>query len=334
MYPVKGLRGISLSEAEFGSQGLQYDRRFAVCRVEKDGSLAALTLSRAASCSLFTQELSDDEIHVSYAMPKESLVSYDKLQETTLQIPLNPELAGLERRELNMHRSMVSVYLMGDDYDAWFTSCFGFECLLVYIGNERRPVLGTFSPRNPKAETQTGLFSTISSYIFGGQPEPDWLAFADMAPVLVTSDASLSDVEKRVTGGGPVERLTFRPNIVVDGEAAFDEDYWTELSIDGSSAITLTKMCGRCSSLNIDYKTGKQAEGDRGTLLKKLMKDRRVDTGAKFQPVFGRYGFLSDGVENLQLAVGDEIEVFKRDQDRPVWDWPSRAETPRYYRYS
>lgn len=267
-------------------------------------------------------------------MPETPLVSYDKLQETTLQIPLSPELEGLERQELNMHRSMVSVYRMGDEYDAWFTACFGFECVLVYIGNERRPVLGTFSPRNPTADTQTGLFSTISSYIFGNQPEPDWLAFADMAPVLVTSDASLSDVEKRVTGGGPVDRLTFRPNIVVDGEAAFAEDYWKELSMHGNSAITLTKMCGRCSSLNVDYKTGKPAEGDRGTLLKKLMKDRRVDTGAKYQPVFGRYGFLSDGIENLHIAVGDEVEVLKREQDRPVWDWPSRSDPPRYYRYS
>ena len=75
-------------------------------------------------------------------------------------------------------------------------------------------------------------------------------------------------------------------NIVVDGDVAWDEDFWTELQVhsgDKQAAaaprLALTANCGRCRSINIDYDTGRVGEGEAGTLLKKLMKDRRVDAG-------------------------------------------------------
>jgi len=42
--------------------------------------------------------------------------------------------------------------------------------------------------------------------------------------------------------------------------------------------IKLVANCVRCVSLNVDLKTGTQANGDVGEVLKTLMKDRRVDT--------------------------------------------------------
>ena len=81
---------------------------------------------------------------------------------------------------------------------------------------------------------------------------------------------------------------------------AYDEDYWAALTVSNSARaekgsqaqILLTANCGRCSSINVDYHTGKTAEGDDGMVLKKMMKDRRVDPGNKHSPIFGRYGFL------------------------------------------
>lgn len=303
-----------------------------VCKVD-GGNFKSVTLSSVPSCVLFHQAIVGSDIQIKYTVPAKPLVPADPLQDVTLSIPLDPELDGLSRQEIDLHRSKVMAYRMGSKFDDWFTACFGFQAALVYIGQERRPVLGTFSPRNPKGDENEGWLSFIWKYIFGSNPEPDWLTFTDCAPVLVTSDASLKNVDARLPSE-KVDMVKFRPNIVVSGEDSFDEDYWSELAVNGQNAITLTKLCGRCVSLNVDYDTGLPGEGERGTLLKKLMVDRRVDTGAKYQPCFGRYGFLSDGLESVHVAVGDEVSVVKRTEERPVWDWPGRdKKLARFYRY-
>lgn len=332
MYPVKALRGISLDSTKLGPQGIQYDRRFMLCRVSDAGELSKIQLSGNPECSLFAQDIVDDHIHIRYMTPKKRLVPEDPLQETTLEIPLEPDTSELHRSDLNLHQSKVWAYRVGEQYDAWFTACFGFPVALLYIGEKRRPVLGTFSPRGV-TDSAKGWLSSVSSYVMGGEPEPDWLAFSDFAPYLVATDTSLNNVRKRLSSGD-VDMLKFRPNIVVSGEGEWDEDYWAELDLNGESAILLTKLCNRCSSVNVDYDTGKVAEGERGTVLKKLMSDRRVDKGFSWSACFGRYGFLADGIESLDIAIGDEMNVVRRTEERPVFDWPIKRESPgRYYNY-
>jgi hypothetical protein len=95
-------------------------------------------------------------------------------------------------------------------------------------------------------------------------------------------------------------------------------------------------MCGRCTSLNVDYSTGRTAKGERGTVLKKLMSDRRVDTGSKYSPVFGRYGFLTNnpGGDTI-ISIGDSVEVTKRSAERTVWDWAlADPKIAKYYQSS
>jgi uncharacterized protein YcbX len=260
----------------------------------------------------------------------------------TLDVPLEPDLENLERTDVNLHQSMVSAYKMGSHYDDWFSACFGFETVLLYIGDARRPVLGTFSPKARKqaAQAQKGWLASITSYVTGAngaQEEPDWLTFTDCAPFLVTTEASLRDINGRLEK--PIPIVKFRPNIVLDGETAWDEDFWAELSLDIGSSPTkmaLTKMCLRCTSVNVNYETGRTAEGDEGTVLKKLSAYRRVDTGNKYSPSFGRYGFLSgngdQSQEEIKLRIGDEVNVTARAEERPSWDWPMKdSKEARFY---
>ncbi|KAJ4164948.1 hypothetical protein LMH87_006601 [Akanthomyces muscarius] len=345
VYPVKALCGIRLDTAEVGGQGLQYDRTFMICRFGSNGELIKVQMSERAECALFQQEIANHKIHVKYAQPEEPVVEYHELQDTVLEFPIEPETDGLDRAELDLHGSRVLAYRMGQKYDAWFTACFGFKTTLLYIGQERRPVLGTFSPRNPKPEEepapQKGWLSSISSYVTGtgtgaGQDEPDWLTFSDCAPLLLTTEASLRNVRARVASG-EVDMLKFRPNIVVDGAGEWDEDFWAALSLNGAPALLLTKLCNRCTSLNIDYRTGRygKASEEQGSILKVLMKDRRVDEGSKYSPAFGRYGFLDNGVQRLRISVGDDMAVTKRTEKRPRWDWPMKPKgVGRYYRYA
>lgn len=311
-----------------------------LCRVDDadPSKLTKVQIDKVYGCGLFKQEIVDDSIHVTYLTPKEPVVPAHPLQKDVLKVSLSPDTSDLDTVDFDLHLSMVTAYRMGSKYDEWFSACFGFKTILIYIGDGRRPVLGTYAPQVEGPPEQRGWLSTISGYVTGtpqSAKEKPWLAFTDLAPFLVASEKSLANVRARVPSSD-VAITAFRPNIVVDGEAEFDEDFWAELSANHEPFLTLTKMCSRCPSLNVDYDTGKIAEGERGTVLKKLMSDRRVDTGAKYSPVFGKYGFLNQGQENMVLSIGDEITVTRRADDRPVFDWPlrSRGAEPQFYKYS
>ena len=151
--------------------------------------------------------------------------------------------------------------------------------------------------------------------------DEEHITFADCAAYLVVSETSVSNVSARIAGDEEMDVTKFRPNVVVAGaETAFEEDFWAELTVGkGQIRFLLTANCMRCQSLNVDFATGKMGTGDSGSVLKKLMKDRRVDTGAKYSPVFGRYSFVSQDSEHKSIQVGDEVVLSKISPKRTVF---------------
>ncbi|RAL15050.1 MOSC domain protein [Aspergillus homomorphus CBS 101889] len=157
--------------------------------------------------------------------------------------------------------------------------------------------------------------------------EEEHITFADTAPYLLVSATSVDNVSERLEGNLKMDVTKFRPNIVVAGaNEAFEEDFWAEVVVgsdeERKTRLLLTANCIRCQSLNVDYATGAMAQGKTGNVLKKLMKDRRVDKGAKYSPVFGRYVFLDGDSEGQKVQVGDEVVVARRVEERMVYDWP------------
>lgn len=305
----------------------------------KDGSLQRIQISRYAQCALFSQTIDGETVEVRYLPPtsEEDVPNGGR----SLRVPLTPNVKSLQPAHMSLHHSKTEAYRMGEPYDAWFSAVFGFQVRLIFIGDHRRPVLGSFAPGTQPREKGTWL-SRLSRPL---QPqEKNWLTFSDCAPFLITSEASLAIVQSRVTSedtpldasspATPVELMSkFRPNIVLDGDAAWEEDFWSSLVTGASKPVfALSKMCNRCASLNVDYTTGKPGAGDNGALLKKLMVDRRVDKGAKYSPVFGRYAFLAEDTHQ-RLSVGQELAAGSRAEERPVWDWPSSASAARSYNY-
>jgi uncharacterized protein YcbX len=86
-------------------------------------------------------------------------------------------------------------------------------------------------------------------------------SFADGFPLLVTSSASVRDLNLRLAAAGQpaVTVQRFRPNLVFDGLQSFDEDHIEEIVIDadgGPVRIRLVKPCTRCSMPDVDPATG------------------------------------------------------------------------------
>ena len=340
-----------------------------------NGGYGNIQTVRYPQCTLFHQAIEGGEIVVTY----HGALGGDEGQdpESALRVPLEPSIEGLPTVPVKLFNSAADVYRMGEPYDSWFSARFGYPVILVYIGDSRRPVLAHLPggkgndpkdgvPAQSQQQQQRGWLSTIASYVMGGgqgeeekAPDNKFLTFNEAAPYLVTSRVSLRDLNSRLPEGEDADMVVMRSNIVVDdndggGEQlqAWEEDYWGELQIrpSGSGAgagdaegprLVLTANCGRCQSLNIDYATGRPAEGQRGQVLKKLMADRRVDQGNKWAPIFGRYAFLqppapptrevggaNDAGDDqdivFEVAVGDEVEVTRRNEERDVWRWPMK----------
>ncbi|KAI1113139.1 hypothetical protein F5Y14DRAFT_231350 [Nemania sp. NC0429] len=379
IYPIKSLAPLPVSRTRLGREGLEHDRRFMLLKVKPDGTYKKIQIPHFPECALFHQRLDGDEIVVTYHhAPGASETETETGPKPLLRVPLSPKLEGREVVDVLLNSSGTDAYRMGDPYDGWFTARFGFEVILVYIGDRGREVLAHRPSENRLWQQQQqqqrprgGWLSSIAAYIpgvggGGGDAAEERLTFSEIAPFLVTSGASLRDVSSRLPEGEEMDMRRFRPNIVVDEEdpqqeqateeeggeglKAWEEDYWAELSVSRGTEgggggggggggeqeqchyrFALTANCGRCTSINIDYETGRQAEGEPGIVLKKLMADRRVDEGNKYAPIFGRYGFLlpgeggggrdgDDGV--VEVAVGDEIRVTKRLDSRDRWAWP------------
>ena len=78
-------------------------------------------------------------------------------------------------------------------------------------------------------------------------------AFADGYPLLVITEASLARPQRRLEAKGaaalPMNR--FRPNIVLAGLEAYDEDHIDTLAVDGI-VMKLVKPCARCQITTTD----------------------------------------------------------------------------------
>ena len=160
------------------------------------------------------------------------------------------------------------------DDGGWLAETLGRPCRLVYMDEPvRRPV-------DP-------------DYALGD----DITSFADGFPVLLIAQASLDDLNGRLTR--PVTMDHFRPNLVVDGCAAFAEDGWQRIRI-GEAELALVKRCARCVFTTVDPVTGQRSAD--GEPLKTLSTFRRADKGV----MFGQNLLV---VRPGRIAVGDAVTV-------------------------
>jgi hypothetical protein len=123
--------------------------------------------------------------------------------------------------------------------------------------------------------------------------------FPDNYSLLVLSDASLADLNQRLPQAVPVNR--FRPNVVVSGLKAYEEDYLASLKI-GRSELRFVDLCFRCNLTTIDQETAQFGEEPLKTLM-----SYRVDpknSGVKF----GAY-FAVEQAQAGRMRVGDKVEI-------------------------
>ena len=169
----------------------------------------------------------------------------------TLTVPVP---SGSERLTVTVWGDQVHAADAGSEAAGWFSTVLGVPCRLVYMdAAARRPV-------DPKY----------------GLVDAD-VSFADTMPLLLASEASLADLNRRLPEAITMDR--FRPNVVVDGRQPWAEDRWGRLRI-GDVSFQATHPCKRCIVTTIDQRTGTPA-ADREP-LRTLATFRRTDGGVLF----------------------------------------------------
>lgn len=81
------------------------------------------------------------------------------------------------------------------------------------------------------------------------------LSFADGYPYLLANEASLRDLQQRCPASVSIEQ--FRPNLVVTGAAAWDEDSWKVIRI-GEVVFDVAKPCSRCIFTTVSPERGQK----------------------------------------------------------------------------
>ncbi len=133
-------------------------------------------------------------------------------------------------------------------------------------------------------------------------------AFSDGYPVLVASEASLAEVNRRLATQGqpPVTMQRFRPNLVLAGLQPFDEDHLHELLIatdEGAVRLRLVKPCVRCGIPNVDPQTAAIGT-EPGATLAGFRADPRMDGGV----TFGVNAVIVEGIE-CSLRPGQAVQA-------------------------
>ena len=127
----------------------------------------------------------------------------------------------------------------------------------------------------------------------------DEVSFADGYPLLVTNESSRADLEARA--GVPLAMARFRPNLVVEGAPAWDEDGWTHLRI-GGALLRATKPCARCVVTTLDPETGRADKEPLKTLATFRTIDGEVMFGVNLVPVLA-------GDDAPLLRLEDAVET-------------------------
>ncbi len=279
VYPVKSCAGVELKEAVLLDTGLDLDRAWMV--VDEDG--------------VFVSQREQARL----ALVKPQL----KMEELILRAPgmlaLHVRIDAVEQpATVQVWDDTVPAFDMGHIAAQWFTDFLSLTHAGLPAGNAKKYRMVRFDPDHRRLSSMKWT---------EGVEVPN--QFSDGFPILVLSTASLDGLNVKLAAAGHaavgIER--FRPNIVLSGLDAHDEDRLASLHIalerDEAGEVILkpVKPCPRCPIPNIDPATA-QSSPEVGDLLQSYRQDARVGGAV----TFGMNAIVLHGLDGV-LRVGQAV---------------------------
>ena len=287
VYPVKSCAGISVLASALTDTGLEWDRAWMVT----DAQGRALTQRELPAMALISTRI--------------------RLSDIQLKAP---GMLGLHL-SMNEVEAPMSVQVWGDTVPAYDMGSLASQWLGDFLsqterGNtllaKRGPFhLVRFDPEHARVSDAawTGDVQALNQ-------------FSDGFPLLVVSEASLAELNRRLTEAGhaAVGMERFRPNVVLSGLSAHEEDQLRTLRIDlGGRSVTLqlVKPCGRCSIPNVNPQTGEPDDA-----VSQVLASYRRDIGIQGEVTFGMNAIVTQGLvaadseeDEPVLRVSQQVEI-------------------------
>jgi len=260
IYPVKSARGTPVEAIELDERGATGDRRWMVV---DDGGV-------------FVSQREEPRMALVTAALTPSGLQLDAPGMTSLEVPRPPH--GAEAIRGAVWDGECQVLVADDAANRWISTFLSGSYRLVF-------------------QPDDAVLPMLAKYA-GSITGPRRIAFTDGSPLLLIGQASLVDLNTRLPSPLPMNR--FRPNIVIDGADAYEEDTWTRVEVAGV-LLELAKQCPRCVTTTVDQATGARSDEP----LRTLATYRKVGSNVMFGQNVAHH-------RPGRLSVGDDVRVVER----------------------
>ena len=261
IYPIKGCRGQALDVANFSIEGFEGDRQFVLTDSGVPQSQKSLRALKDLSATWQAGQLT-----LTFRGGKPFQVPFDESR---------------EKEPMTLIGRAIGVIDLGEPVARWLTEMFGKPLRLV--------------------KAAAGEAISIPLPVFARLEGTVQSKTVDVAPLLLTNQASLDDLNRRLEAPVPMDR--FRANIVVSGLPAYAEDDLDALSVGGVTFEAVT-ACERCAVTTFDQAPEGSTDLASKEPLRTLSRYRRRNNGYAGGVMFGTY------VAPLKLGrirVGDHL---------------------------
>jgi hypothetical protein len=214
IHPVKSCRAVPLAKARLTARGLEHDREWMIV----DAAGGFVTQRQHPRLALIETTITNGSLRMS--APGQG----------TIELPL--AVGDRARRRVRVWRHECEALDEGDGAAAWLTRFLGQPARLV-----------RFDPMHRR----------LSEIEWTGGLEAE-NRFSDGYPLLVLSEESLAELNRRIGAPAPLPLDRFRPNLVLRGAGPHAEDFARALKAPGIE-LRLVKPCVRCRITATDQLT-------------------------------------------------------------------------------
>jgi uncharacterized protein len=287
VHPVKSCAGVEVREALLTETGLELDRAWMVV----DAQGVFVTQREQPRLALVRPHIKPHELVLSAPGMPVLHIALDRVK---------PVVGVRGAVAVKLWDDEVPAFDMGDEAAQWFTD---FLAMTEDANQTSRP--RTYRPRAYRLVRFDPAHRRASNLDWTGGMQALNL-FSDGYPLLVLSEASLAELNERLVAAGhasvSIER--FRPNIVLSGLHAHDEDRLGVMHVEaGADEVLLkpVKPSPRCPIPNVDPLTA-TISSEVGDTLQSYRQDARVEGAV----TFGMNTIVLQGV-GATLQVGQTV---------------------------
>jgi uncharacterized protein len=266
VYPVKSCAGVAVTEAALCDTGFDLDRAWMV--VDEQG------------------EFVSQREHPRMALIRPQLKQFEVVLRAPGMLALHLDTERVESpTRVRVWDDVVNAYDMGEVAAQWMS-------MAITEGKEKLRLV-RFDPDHQRLAAMKWT---------GGAAAPT--QFVDGFPLLVCTDASVAELNGRLqaAGASPVGIDRFRPNIVLSGLPAHDEDHIASIQL-GGVALKLVKPCVRCSIPDVN-----PVDASTGTAVAQAIASYRADSRMNGAVTFGMNAIVTAGVGE-SICVGSVASV-------------------------